>query len=70
MNGRLVGITSFMVTEGGGNDGLGFALPKQLGSGIYKTNSETRVDMSQVGLGAGFRTLRQLWHAELRLSQD
>ena len=34
-NGDLVGITTFMVTEHGGNEGLGFALPSKLVQSIF-----------------------------------
>jgi len=46
MNGGFIGITSFMVTEGGGSDGLGFALPSNLVQIIYqelKTRGHVRV---------------------------
>src|SRR4051812_28251070 len=35
IQGRLVGMTSFILTEGGGSDGLGFALPSGVVSVIY-----------------------------------
>lgn len=35
-NGDLVGITTFMVTEHGGNEGLGFALPSKIVQSIFQ----------------------------------
>ncbi len=51
MNGRLVGITSFMVTEGGGNDGLGFALPSNLVQIIYQElKARGHVRVGEIGV--------------------
>ena len=69
MNGRLVGITSFMVTEGGGNDGLGFALPSNLVQIIYeelKTRGHVRVGE----VGVRVQNITSTLARGLRLSQD
>jgi serine protease Do len=69
MNGRLVGITSFMVTEGGGNDGLGFALPSNLVQIIYdelKTRGHVRVGE----IGVRVQNITSTLARGLRLSQD
>ena len=69
MNGRLVGITSFMVTEGGGSDGLGFALPSNLVQIIYqelKTRGHVRVGE----IGVGVQNITSTLARGLGLSQD
>lgn len=69
MNGRLVGITSFMVTEGGGSDGLGFALPSNLVQIIYdelKTRGHVRVGE----VGVRVQNITSTLARGLRLSQD
>ncbi len=69
MNGRLVGITSFMVTEGGGNEGLGFALPSNLVQTIYqelKTRGHVRVGE----IGVRVQNITSTLARGLGLSQD
>ena len=69
MNGRLVGITSFMVTEGGGSDGLGFALPSNLVQIIYqelKTRGHVRVGE----IGVRVQNITSTLARGLGLSQD
>ena len=69
MNGRLVGITSFMVTEGGGNDGLGFALPSNLVQIIYqelKTRGHVRIGE----VGVRVQNITSTLARGLGLSQD
>lgn len=39
--GRLVGITTFIVTEGGGSEGLGFALPSKLVYSVFQALKNT-----------------------------
>ena len=69
MKGRLVGITSFMVTEGGGSDGLGFALPSNLVQIIYqelKTRGHVRVGE----IGVRVQNITSTLARGLGLSQD
>jgi serine protease Do len=69
MNGGLIGITSFMVTEGGGSDGLGFALPSNLVQIIYqelKTRGHVRVGE----IGIRVQNITSTLARGLGLSQD
>jgi serine protease Do len=69
MKGRLVGITSFMVTEGGGSDGLGFALPSNLVQIIYqelKTRGHVRIGE----IGVRVQNITSTLARGLGLSQD
>jgi len=51
IHGRLVGMTSFILTEGGGSDGLGFALPSGVVSLIYnKLRSDGHLYACDIGL--------------------
>jgi serine protease Do len=51
IDGRLVGMTSFILTEGGGSDGLGFALPSGVISLIYnKLRSDGHLYACDIGL--------------------
>jgi serine protease Do len=49
--GHLVGITTFIVTEGGGSEGLGFALPSKLVYSVFQALKNTgHMDYGDVGL--------------------
>jgi len=51
IHGNLVGMTSFIVTEGGGSEGLGFALPSALVKLICgELKSKGRFDVGDIGL--------------------
>jgi serine protease Do len=51
IHGRLVGLTSFIFTEGGGSEGLGFALPSGVVSFIYnKLRSDGHLYACDIGL--------------------
>jgi serine protease Do len=51
IHGRLVGMTSFIVTESGGSEGLGFALPSGVVSLIYnKLRSNGNLSACDIGL--------------------
>lgn len=51
IHGRLVGMTSFILTESGGSEGLGFALPSSVVSLIYnKLKSKGHLDACDIGL--------------------
>jgi serine protease Do len=69
INGKLVGITSFIVSESGGNEGLGFALPSNLVQLIYhelKTQGYVRTG----DIGVKVQTITSTLAAGLGLSQD
>jgi serine protease Do len=51
IHGQLIGMTSFILTEGGGSEGLGFALPSNLLYLIYKElRSKGHIEVGDVGL--------------------
>ena len=51
VKGNLIGITSFMITEGGGSEGLGFALPSRLVYSVFQALKNTgHVDHGDVGI--------------------
>jgi serine protease Do len=69
MQGNLVGITSFMMTEGGGSEDLGFALPAKLVYSVFealKKNGE--VKYGDVGIRA--QNITPVFAAGLQLSQE
>ena len=69
VNGNLVGITSFSVTENGGSIGLGFALPSKLVYSVFQElKSKARVDYGDIGIKV--QNITPTLAAGLRLSQD
>jgi serine protease Do len=51
IHGNLVGITTFIITEGGGNEGLGFAVPGELVYMIYEElKTRGRVRVGDIGI--------------------
>jgi len=51
IHGNLIGVTSFIVTEGGGSEGLGFALPSALVHMICtELKSQGRFEVGDIGL--------------------
>jgi len=51
IHGNLVGMTSFIITEGGGSEGLGFALPSSLVRSICgELRSKGHFDVGDIGL--------------------
>ena len=51
VNGDLVGITSFIVTEDGGSNGLGFALPSKFVYSVFQElKSKGRVEYGEIGI--------------------
>ena len=51
IHGNLVGMTSFILTEGGGSEGLGFALPSALVHLIYmELRANGRFEVGNIGL--------------------
>ena len=69
INGRLVGITSFIVSESGGNEGLGFALPSNLVQLIYH-ELRTQGYVRTGDIGVKVQTITPTLAAGLGLSQD
>jgi serine protease Do len=51
IHGRLIGMTSFILTEGGGSEGLGFALPSSMVYLIYRElKNNGRFQVGDIGL--------------------
>ena len=51
IRGQLVGINSFFITQGGGSEGLGFAIPSRLVKFVYETIRRTgRVSWADIGV--------------------
>jgi serine protease Do len=68
-NGDLVGITTFIVTEGGGNEGLGFALPSKLVQSIFQDLKNTG-HVAYGGIGIKVQNVTPTLARGLRISQD
>jgi serine protease Do len=51
LDGRLVGINTFILSQAGGSDGLGFALPASIVSMVYESlRTKGRVDRRAIGI--------------------
>jgi serine protease Do len=68
-NGDLVGITTFIVTEGGGDEGLGFALPSKLVHSIFQDLKSTG-HVAHGGIGVKLQNVTPTLARGLRISQD
>ena len=72
LQGRLIGINTFILTQSGGSEGLGFAIPSNMAAGIYEQlKANGRVQRGEIGaslqnmtpvLAAGL-DMRQSWGA-------
>jgi serine protease Do len=50
LDGRLIGINTFIMTQSGGSEGLGFAVPSNMASGIYRQlRANGRVQRGEIG---------------------
>jgi serine protease Do len=50
LDGKLIGINTFIMTQGGGSEGLGFAIPSNMVSGIYsQLKANGRVQRGEIG---------------------
>lgn len=69
VNGNLVGITTFILTEGGGSEGLGFALPSRL---VYQIYHQIRADgrVHHGDVGARIQAITPELAEGLHLSRD
>jgi serine protease Do len=53
VEGNLVGINTFILTQGGGSEGLGFALPAPIVNMVYQSlRQKGHVDRRTIGIGA------------------
>lgn len=52
-DGRVVGINTFIITQSGGSEGIGFAIPSNIAKGVYEQlRAKGHVHRSQLGLVA------------------
>jgi serine protease Do len=68
IDGRLVGINTFIITAGGGNEGLGFAIPSKMVRFFYEQivkNGSVRHGK----MGAAFQDVTPILAAGLKLSR-
>src|SRR3984885_11164818 len=68
-NGNLVGINTFIVTSGGGSEGLGFAIPEPLVRAVYHELREHGI-VANVTIGAHAQSITPALAAGLKLKQD
>jgi serine protease Do len=68
-NGDLVGINTYIVTSGGGNEGLGFAIPEPIVAFVYRELKAHGI-VSSVTIGAHAQTITPALAAGLKLPQD
>jgi len=69
IHGNLIGITSFIVTEGGGSEGLGFALPSALIHLICaELKTQGRFEVGDIGLRV--QPITPVMATALRLARD
>ncbi len=69
VDGALVGINTFMVTESGGNEGLGFAIPAPMARLVYQSlRTSGRVRLVEAGVAV--QTITPTLAAALGLARD
>ncbi|HTZ60895.1 MAG TPA: trypsin-like peptidase domain-containing protein [Acidobacteriaceae bacterium] len=68
-NGNLVGINTFIVTSGGGSEGLGFAIPEPIVLFVYDELKEHGI-VPNVTIGAHAQSITPALAAGLKLAQD
>ncbi len=68
-NGNLVGINTFIVTSGGGSEGLGFAIPEPIVRFVYSELKAHGI-VSSVTIGAHAQDITPALAAGLKLPQD
>ena len=67
--GRVVGINTFIVTQSGGSEGLGFAIPSNIVKNVYnQLRTQGHVHRSEIG--ASVQSITPALAASLRLPQD
>ena len=68
-DGRVVGINTFILSQSGGSEGLGFAIPSNIVRNVYQQiRQEGHVHRSEIGVYA--QTITPQLAAGLQLSQD
>jgi serine protease Do len=68
-DGNLVGINTFIVTSGGGSEGLGFAIPEPIVRVVYNELKEHGI-IPNVTIGAHAQSITPALAAGLKLPQD
>jgi serine protease Do len=68
-NGNLVGINTFIVSSGGGSEGLGFAIPEPIVRFVYHELKEHGI-VAQVTIGAHAQSITPALAAGLKLPQE
>ena len=69
IEGKVVGINSYILTQGGGNEGLGFAIPSGVVRRIYQQlRKQGHVHREEIG--ASVQTITPTLAAGLGLQQD
>ena len=69
VNGRVVGLNTFIFTQSGGNEGLGFAIPSNIVKNVYtQIRAEGHVHRSEIGVLV--QTITPSLATALRLPQD
>jgi len=69
VNGHVVGINTFILSQSGGNEGLGFAIPSNIVKNVYaQLKAEGHVHRSEIGVGA--QSITPPLATALRLPQD
>jgi serine protease Do len=69
IDGRVVGINTFIFTQGGGNEGLGFAIPSGIVRRVYEQLRQ-HGHVHRAEIGAAVQTITPTLAAGLGLSQD
>jgi len=69
VNGRVVGINTFILSQSGGNEGLGFAIPSNIVKNVFtQLRAEGHVHRSEIGVSA--QSITPALATALRLPQD
>jgi serine protease Do len=69
VNGHVVGINTFILSQSGGNEGLGFAIPSNIIKNVYtQIRAEGHVHRAEIGVSA--QTITPPLATALHLSQD
>ena len=69
VNGRVIGINTFILSQSGGSEGLGFAIPSNVVQSVYsQIRAEGHVHRSEIG--ASVQTITPTLATGLRLPQD
>ncbi len=69
VNGELVGINTYIISESGGSQGLGFAIPSAIVDVAYR-QLRTYGELHQGQIGAGLQTITPTLARGLHLAQD